>query len=71
MKKARFRQANSRCGYMYISDEHNSIIMQFKPSVLDMIKMLIGIPIWVGAPIRARHGTFSVKVTMTAFKEGE
>ena len=72
MKAMEFPQANSREGKLFISNINNSAIMVFKPSFVEKIKILIGTPIWVGAPIQSDSGSFSIKVTKVGiFKEEE
>lgn len=74
MKKEKFKEANSKCGYIYISNENNTVIMKFKPTFKEVLKMLVSyffpcVSVWVGAPIRTAHGQFSIKVQKTAFIE--
>ena len=75
MKKQQFREANSKCKLVYLSNVNNAIIMQFKPSIKEIMLLLLcylfpftKYTVWVGAPVRTRtQGQFSVSVAKTAF----
>ncbi len=69
IKPIRFKQANSIDGYSYHNHTNNSFIMKYKPSIRDILRMLCGVPLWVGVPIVSteEHMAFTLKVTRKAF----
>ena len=72
MKKKKFKKATSPDGLVYINHVKNTVIMKFKPTLWEKIKILFGTPIWGGTPYnRSRlvdpKKNMDIQVTRTAF----
>ena len=76
MKKKKFKQATSACGCVYVNHAKNTIIMKFKPSFWDKVKIVAGVPIWGGTPINRSRlikntRSLDISVKRTAFLKEE
>lgn len=73
MKAKPFKQATSNCGYHYVNNtEQNIVVMKFVPSFIEKVKLVFGSPVWVAAPIilnDPKQKRFIVKVTNKAFNK--
>jgi hypothetical protein len=67
MKRSKFKQSNDKTGTAYINHTENTIIMKFRLNLWDMLKLLVGVPLWVGTNINGQVRHLKPTIRKTAF----
>jgi len=72
MKQKKFKKATSKNGKVYVNHTKNTIIMKFRPSPWEILKMALGFPGWSGMPIQSEaEKKIDLRVIRTAFIKEE